>query len=127
MAGWGFSVLIMAAALAVPSVAQAQNMAVSTFLAKADSLKAKGMMAMLSSDVGLLKAEVKSAGIAYRADVNAGKPPKSCPPPKGLVKMDSDELIASFRTIPAPQQKTTSVRTAFANYMVKRFPCKTQS
>ena len=102
----------------------ANAMSVADFLNKADALKAKGMMAMFSSDIALLKAEVTSAATAYRTDVTAGKPPRSCPPPKGSVRMDSDELMANFRTIPAPQRATTTVRAAFANYMAKRFPCK---
>lgn len=101
----------------------ANAMSVADFLAKADALKAKGMMAMFSPDISLLKAEILGAGTAYRADP-ASKPPRSCPPPKGTVKMDSDELIASFRTVPAQQRAATSVRAAFANYMTKRFPCK---
>jgi hypothetical protein len=113
-----------AAALALMVPVAASAMTVADFLSKADALKAKGMMAMLSSDVGLLKAEIQTAAAAYRSDVAAGKPPTSCPPPKGSAKMSSDELIANFRTIPAAQQKATSVRAAFANYMAKRFPCK---
>ena len=118
--------LILAGAVALVSMVPvaANAMSVAEFLGKADALKAKGMMAMLSSDVGLLKAEVQSAAAAYRADIAAGRLPKSCPPPKGAVKMGSDELIANFRTIPAAQQKVTTVREAFANYMAKRFPCK---
>jgi hypothetical protein len=107
--------------LLLPSTASA--MSVADFLGKADALKAKGMMAMFSSDIGALKAEIISASTAYRADP-ASKAPRSCPPPKGTVKMDSDELMANFRTIPVQQRATTSVRAAFTAYMAKRFPCK---
>lgn len=110
------------AALAIPATANA--MSVADFLTKADALKAKGMAAMFSLDVGLLKAEITGASTAYRADLAAKKLPRSCPPPKGSAKMSSDELIANFRTIPAAQRPLTSVRTAFGNYMVKRFPCR---
>ena len=99
-------------------------MPVSEFLAKADALKAKGMAAMFSTDIRLLKAEVNAAATSYRADVNDGKPPRSCPPPKGWAKLNADELMANFRLLPPAQQTTTSVRAAFANYMVSRFPCK---
>ena len=116
-------VLIVAGCtLALPATASA--MSVADFLAKADALNAKGMAAMFSSDIGLLKAEIAAASTAYRADVAAGKPPRSCPPSKGSVKLGSDELIANFRTIPTPQRATISVRTAFTNYMAKRFPCR---
>lgn len=112
-----------AAALALMLPVAANAMSVAEFLGKADALQAKGMMAMFSSDIGALKAEIMSAGTAYRADP-ASKPPRSCPPPKGTVKTSSDELLASFRTIPAAQRASTTVRAAFANYMVRRFPCK---
>lgn len=113
-----------AAALTLMLPVAANAMSVADFLGKADALKAKGMRAMFSSDIGLLKAEVQNAATAYRADVAAGKPPKSCPPPKGSAKMSSDELMANFRTIPAAQQKTTAVREAFYAMMTKRFPCR---
>ena len=113
-----------AAALALLIPVAANAMSVADFLGKADALKARGMMAMFSSDIGLLKSEIISASAAYRADP-VSKAPRSCPPPKGTVKMDSDELIAGFRTIPVQQRAATSVRAAFANYMTKRFPCKT--
>jgi hypothetical protein len=112
----------LAALLMLPATANA--MSVADFLAKADALKARGFTAMFSSDLALLKAEIASASTSYRADVEAGKPPRTCAPPKGTVKMDSDELIANFRTIPAAQRNATSVRAAFANYMAKRFPCR---
>jgi hypothetical protein len=109
-------------ALTVPVAGHA--MSVAEFLGKADEMKSRGMMAMFSSDVGLLKAEIASAATAYRADLATGKPPRSCPPPKGTAKLDSDALIANFRTVPAAQRATTSVRAAFANYMAQRFPCR---
>jgi hypothetical protein len=116
--------VIAATALLISSGAQA--MSVADFLTKADALKAKGIFAMMSSDIGLLKAEIGGAGKAYRADLNArkvaGQPAPSCPPPK--VSMDSDQLIAYFRSIPATQRPTTSVNTAFAGMMAQRFPCK---
>ncbi len=114
---------MIAAGFALAFPAAVNGMPVADFLMKADALKAKGMAAMFSSDIGLLKNEIAVAAAAYRVDVAAGKPPRSCPPPKGSTKMSSDELIANFRTIPAPQRITTSVRAALANYMVKRFPC----
>lgn len=112
-----------AAALTLLLPAAANAMSVAEFLSKADALQAKGMMAMFSSDIGLLKAEIMSAGTAYRADP-ASKPPRSCPPPKGSVKTSSEELLTAFRVVPVAERTRLSVRAAFANYMVKRFPCK---
>ncbi len=99
-------------------------MTVAEFLGKAEALQARGFTAMFSSDIGLLKTEIKNASVAYRADIAAGRPPQSCPPPLGTVKTSSDELLAAFRTVPAADRTRLSVRAAFANYMAKRFPCR---
>jgi hypothetical protein len=103
----------------------AQNMPVSTFLEKADALKAKGMMAMFSSDAGLLKTEVQTAALSYRkerkASEAAGRKPEVCPPEKG--SLDTDELIAMFRTIPAEQRPRTTVKQAWISFMKRKYPC----
>lgn len=105
----------------------AQAMSVAEFLAKVNALKAKGAMAMFSSDIGLLKQEVEGASAAYRGDLAAataaGRKPSSCPPPKGQAKIGSSELIAAFEKIP-PAQRNISVKAAFATMMQQRFPCK---
>ncbi|GAA0297931.1 hypothetical protein GCM10009087_04690 [Sphingomonas oligophenolica] len=119
--------MIKAGALAflvIPAMAQA--MTVDEFLAKAAALQAKGMVAMVSPDLGLVRDEIKTAATAYRADLDgaqaAGRKPRSCPPPKGQAKIDSNTLIASFRTIPAAK-RTMSVKAAFYSFMDKRYPC----
>ena len=103
-------------------------MSVADFLAKADALKAQGFLAMMSSDVGLLKAEIMTASQAYRADADAararGQTNLGCPPPKGQARTSSDDLIAAFRKIPAPQRAGMSVKTALYGYMARRFPCR---
>lgn len=116
--------LASAALLATPAHAE---MPIATFLAKADALKAKGMLAVMSSDIGLLKKEVQTAGKSYRARIDGdkatGRVPHSCPPPKGAVKMDSEELIGHFRNIPQPQRATTNVTAGFYSLMKKKYPC----
>ncbi len=101
------------------------EMSVATFLAKADGLKAKGMMALTSPDMGKIKAEMKSVTTGYRAQLQAdraaGRKPHSCPGPKS--KMDSEELMGHFRAIPAAQRATTSVKTGFYGLMKKKYPC----
>ena len=112
------------ALLVLPVAAQA--MTVDEFLTKAAALKAKGMAAMMSSDLGLLRGEIKAAGDSYRTEIDSAKAsgakPRSCPPPKGQAKIDSDTLIASFQTIPA-RKRMMSVKTAFYSFMDKRYPC----
>ena len=110
--------------LILPAAAPA--MTVAEFLSKAAALQTKGMSAMTSPDLGLLRAEVQAAGESYRAEIEAakaaGKPPRSCPPPKGQARVDSNILIASFQTSP-PAKRSMSVKTAFYSFMDKRYPC----
>jgi hypothetical protein len=111
-------------ALAAPALAAGGDMSVATFLAKADALKAKGIMALGSSDIGLLRSEGQAAGMAYKARLEgerkAGKP-SSCPP-KGT-KVNSDKLMAFLRTYPEPARPRTSMKTAIADYFIKSYPC----
>ena len=44
-----------------------------TYLAKAEALQAKGMMAIVSSDIGMLCEAVRASGAAYRALLTAAK------------------------------------------------------
>jgi hypothetical protein len=119
------ALIIVAALSALATPAFAQNMPVSTFLEKADALKAKGMMAMLSSDIGVLKKEIQAAGLAARAERQArdaaGQPQLACPPEK--VSMNSDELIESFRAIPVAQRPRVTVKQAMIEMVRKRYPC----
>jgi len=116
--------LAVLALMAVPVAAQA--MTVNEFLAKTSALQAKGFAGMLSPDLTLLRNEIKTAATAYRAELDASqaahRKPRSCPPPKGQAKVDSDTLMASFKAIP-PAKRTISVKAAFYGFMDKRYPC----
>jgi len=106
--------------------AGAAAMSVAQFLAKTEALKAKGVFALASSDLAALRQEVVQASDRYRqglkADADAGRPPRSCPPPKGQARVTSDDIIAAFRKIP-PAERGQSVDAAFADFMTKRYPC----
>jgi hypothetical protein len=119
---------VAALVAAVPATAlHAQTMPVSTFLTKADALKKKGPLALLSSDLGVLKQEVNNSAQAYAADVRtarkAGKLTHSCPPEGGSLSMNSDELLAHLNSIPA-RQRGMSIKAAFYGLMKKKFPCR---
>ena len=102
-------------------------MDVATFLAKASALKAKGMFAIGSPDIALLRNEVTGAGIAYRADIAADaaakRRPRACPPPRDKSPVTSNDIVAAFQRIPVAQ-RGISVKAAFYRYMDKRFPCR---
>lgn len=110
---------------AAPLAAAPGDMNVATFLAKAEALKAKGPMALFSSDYKLLQAEGKAAGEAYRTRLNAERAagrPSSCPP-KGT-KVSSESILAHLRTYPAPKRPQTSMSQAMADYFLRTFPCR---
>jgi hypothetical protein len=119
------AVLGLTLALAVPALAATGNMSIATFLAKADALKAKGLMALGSSDIGLLRAEGQAAGQAYKlrleGERKAGNP-SSCPP-KGT-RPSSNQIMAHLRTYPEPARPRTTMKTAIADYFIKTYPCE---
>lgn len=112
-----------AASLAAPALA-AGDMSVATFLAKADALKARGMGALFSPDMKLLKGEGQAAGQAYRqrltAERAAGRP-SSCPP-KG-VTVSSNDLLAFLRTYPEGQRPRVTMNAAMADFFIHKWPC----
>jgi hypothetical protein len=110
--------------IAIPALAAGGDMKVDMFLAKADALKAKGIMALGSPDIGLLRSEGQAAGQAYRqrlqAERAAGKP-SSCPPKGG--KVGTDQLMAHLRTYPVAVRSSTTMKTAMAEFFIKTYPC----
>lgn len=112
------------ALVATPASAVPGDMSIATFLAKADALRAKGPLALLSSDIKLLKTEGMAAGQAYRAQLvreRAQGKPSSCPP-KGA-KIGSDQLFGHLQAYPAAARPRTTMRAAMADYFIKTFPC----
>lgn len=112
-------------ALAAPALAAPGDMSVATFLAKAEALKKQGVMAMMSSDLGVLKQEGAAAGAAARARLTrerAASKPSSCPP-KGT-RVNSDQLLAHLKRYPASARAGLSMNTAIADYFVKTWPCQ---
>ena len=116
---------LLALLLAAPVAANTGEMSVATFLSKADALKAKGLMALGSSDIKVLRAEGQAAGVAYterlKQERAAGKP-SSCPP-KGS-RINSDQLLGHLRTYPAERRDAINMRAAMADYFIKTYPCR---
>ena len=100
-------------------------MMVGTFLAKANALKAKGPMALLSPDVKVLQGEGQAAGQAYRARLKAeqaaGKP-SSCPPKN--TKVGGQKFLDHLQTYPQGARATTSLKAAVADFFIRNYPCK---
>ncbi len=121
MKKWLAAALLLAAPLGV-----AQAMDVATFLAKADALEKKGVLALLSSDLKLLKLEVENASAALRAErlaaQKAGRKPAYCPPAGG--KFTEKDILAGLRAVPPAQRQRTQVKDALRTYLSRRFPCR---
>ncbi|HEX8513020.1 MAG TPA: hypothetical protein VF688_07920 [Allosphingosinicella sp.] len=118
--------LLAAALLAVVPLGAAQAMDVATFLAKADALQKKGMMALMSSDYKLLKKEIETQAVTLRAeglaDRRAGRKVAFCPP--GKASLTSGEIVTAFRTIPAAQRPRVQVKDALRALMARKYPCR---
>ncbi len=97
----------------------AQAMTVTEFLAKTDAVEAKGMKALFSSDVTLLKTEFAAAAKAWR---NQAHRPNACPP-TGPLKTNSDDILALLRAVPSAQRAGTSVTAAIVAGLNRRYPC----
>ena len=112
---------IGAAALAALFLcAPAQAMSSAEFLAKADVLKAKGMLAIFSSDLGLLKTEFLNAGKVWRAQAHR---PNACPPP-GPLPANSDMIYGMAAAVPPAQRATTSATDAIVAGLNRKYPCR---
>jgi hypothetical protein len=119
--------LVLAVLMIALPATGAQAMDVATFLAKADALQGKGMLALFSSDIGLLKreigADVKALVDEARAAASAGRPHAFCPQP-GKMSLNSEEIIASMRTVPAAERPRTDVRQPLKVLLARKYPCR---
>ncbi len=120
------TVLILILAAAPISAVVAQNMPLPQFLAKAAALEKKGALALFSSDMGLLKKEIRSSAGALRneriAAQRAGRKPAYCPPAKPSALGVSD-ILGHFRSIPADRRARMTTRDAFRSLLVTKYPC----
>lgn len=116
---------LLAGVALIPAPARA-DMAVSTFLMKAEALQASGIFALSSPDYDLLRGEVMRVARGYKAELRAarqaGRVPHSCPPEDPALA--PEDLLAHMRTIAPSRRRVTSVRTAVYGMMAKRFPCR---
>lgn len=103
-----------------------RNITAGEFLANANRLKSKSVMALLDEDVGKMQKLGKIAGQRYRDMINRqkknGQKPHSCPPPEGKAKVSSGEMLAYLESLPAAQ-KRQSFQSAVFSFMKKKYPC----
>jgi hypothetical protein len=113
------------AAFLIASAAPA--MPVSVFLTKADALKARGALALFSSDYGLLKSEIVSNMTTLRNErlvaVKSGAKPAYCPT-EASGRMDVDEVLSAMNAVPAADRSRTEVKEALRQHLAQKFPCR---
>jgi hypothetical protein len=127
MFGGGFmhkmTIALLAAAMPLAAL---KAMPVAEFLTRAEALKAKGAMAMFSKDLGVLRNEVAGAAGQLRAErlaaQKAGRRPAYCPKTKGT-SLDSDQVLAIMRAVPAQERGRTQVKDALRAHFVRTQPC----
>lgn len=120
--------VLVAAALLLPSAASAQSMNAEAFYQRATKLQNKGAIAIFSG--GEIKALMdegqasgKKAGEQRRADVAAGRKPRFCPP-AAKVSMSSDDFMKGLAAIPASDRARIDMTEASNRIMAARYPCK---
>lgn len=120
LTAWAF----LAASISQP--AAAQSMRADIFLQKAESLKKKGPLALISGDMGTLKKEMRGSADQLRTErlaaLKAGRKPSYCPPEEGGLGVE--EILNHFHSIPAAQRSRMSTKDAFKGLMVKKYPCR---
>lgn len=116
---------VLAIALAAACAGSASAMDVAAFLPRAEALKAKGPLAVFSSDAGALMGEINTATKALRderlAAKAAGKTPAYCPPPQ--TKLNTDDLLAAAQAVPVAQRPHTDLKDVLRGVYAKRYPC----
>lgn len=115
---------IVLALIAAPALAAPGDMSVAAFLARANALKAKGPLALLSPDIKILQGEAQAAGMAYRAQLEAERKaghPSSCP--THGARVNSDELLAQMNGYPAGKRPQITVKSAMADLFRAKFAC----
>ena len=117
---------LMILTLALASSAAANAMPAGEFLTRADALRAKGPLALLSSDYGLLKQAAVEAGGQLRAErlaaVAARRPPSYCPP-DGHGSVNSDDLLGIIRALPPAVRARTELKDAMRVLLIRKYPC----
>lgn len=119
--------LLVGLSLALVPVAGLHAMPLNTFLEKATRLESRGPLALLSSDLGLLKTEIQNSAPRLRnerlAAERAGRRPAFCPPAQGGASLNSSEILQHFRSIPPAQRANMQVIDGMRSLMARKYPC----
>jgi hypothetical protein len=102
----------------------ASAMDAETFYVKAVALKKKGMGAMFSKDLKPMIHLFDTAANSVKAEnekARATGDPLFCAPKK--YRLTADQFIAEFGKIPQERRRIQTVREAWREIVIRRFPC----
>jgi hypothetical protein len=117
-----YALLVASGALlsAVPATA----MDAETFFVKAVALKKRGMGAMFAKDLKPMIRVFETAADSVKAENEAARAagsPLFCAPKK--YRLTADQFIGEFSRIPKERRRMQSVRDAWREIVIRRFPC----
>ena len=102
----------------------AHAMDAETFYVKAVALKKKGMGAMFSKDLKPMARLFETAADSVKAEnekANSEGTPIFCAPKK--YRLTADQFISEFGRIPQERRRIQTVRDAWREIVIRRFPC----
>lgn len=117
--------LALAATTALVSATVAARMPAHTFLAKADSLRAKGPFAFFSSDLKKLQFEAEASGDElhdeHALQMKAHAPTSWCAPVTKY--LSARELIVGMHAIPKIELDKMDIKDAMRAIFIRNYPC----
>jgi hypothetical protein len=115
--------LFISGALLLSSTA-ANAMDAESFYVKAVALKKRGMSAMFSKDLKPMMRVFETAADSVKAEnlkAKAEGAPIFCPPAK--YRLTADQFLSEFAKIPQSRRRAQTVREAWREIVIRRFPC----
>ncbi len=101
-----------------------QAMDAETFYIKAVALKKKGMGAMFAKDLKPMVRVFETAADSVKAEnekARASGAPLFCAPKK--YRLTADQFLSEFSRIPQERRRSQTVREAWREIVIRRFPC----
>jgi len=117
-----YAVLVASGALL--SAVPVNAMDAETFFVKAVALKKKGMGAVFAKDLKPMIKVFETAADSVKAENEAARSagsPLFCAPKK--YRLTADQFIGEFGRIPKERRRIQSVRDAWREIVIRRFPC----
>lgn len=118
--------LLAIAIFGVVSVSAANAMDVGTFLAKAEVLRERGVMAMFASEYGELQGEIRASYASLKqerlAAQGAGRRAAYCPP--GPASLTTEEIMGAMTAVPPARRTRVQVRDALRAAFARKYPCR---